>query len=153
MSVFLDRKFPNELLHLPAHYHFLICDLSFCTDDIHTKVCPNFLILKPTKYFLQRASSWWQFFEESRGALKNLSCNTLNLFRVNRSCFDGEGGWAGKRHTNELLPSDGTGWLRILCSINGKWKRDAEYKLPIKHALFFPFQTSRTKSRLVKEAQ
>ena len=37
---------------------------------------------------------------------------------------------------------EGSGWPRILCSINGKWKRDAEYKLPINHAtaLSFPFQ-------------
>ena len=25
-----------------------------------------------------------------------------------------------------------------MCSINGKWKGDAEYKLPIKHALIPP---------------
>ena len=31
----------------------------------------------------------------------------------------------------------GTGWPRILCSINGKWKRDAEYKLPIKLSFSF----------------
>ena len=35
MSVFLARKFSNESLHSPAHYNFLICDLSFCADDIH----------------------------------------------------------------------------------------------------------------------
>ena len=48
---------------------------------------------------------------------------------------------------------DGTGWPRILCSINGKWKRDAEYKLPIKHALLFPFQTSRDEVPTSQERQ
>ena len=102
-SLFLARKFSNESLHSPAHYHFLICDLSSCADDIHIKLiqylCTN---SKATKLFLQRANSWWQFFEESRGAFKNLSCNTLNLFRVNRSASMVR---AGRQATHEqLLP-------------------------------------------------
>ena len=44
------------------------------------------------------------------------------------------------RSKNSLGGQKATVASWILCSINGKWKRDAEYKLPIKHArCSFPF--------------
>ena len=102
-SLFLARKFSNESLHSPAHYHFLICDLSSCADDIHIKLiqylCTN---SKTYKMIFTESESWWHFFEESRGALKNLSCNTLNLFRVNRSASMVRAG--GQATHEQLLP-------------------------------------------------
>ena len=52
MSVFFARKFPM------SHYihHFLICDLSFCADDIHIKLIQydtNLCSLFNTKYLYQ----------------------------------------------------------------------------------------------------
>ena len=112
-SVFLARKFSNESLHSPAHYHFLICDPSFCADDIHIKLiqylCTN---SKTYKMIFAESELLVAVFWRIQRGFKESQLQHLESLPGESVRFDGEGGRAGDTRTNSYpkMGPDGPGY-------------------------------------------
>ena len=106
-SLFLARKFSNESLHSPAHYHFLICDLSSCADDIHIKLiqylCTN---SKTYKMIFTESELLVAVFWRIQRGFKESQLQHLESLPGESVRFDGEGGRAGDTRTTPTLRWD-----------------------------------------------